>query len=230
MRSWESSRTRRGTTTGATRVRSCARPCATTRWLLCRQVRAKRLSPRRCCTNFSSGARPGCASSPTTASGYAASMREPVMELRMLVVVAPEHHELLGGRGPALVRCCCGGDTSASPSAGMTATASTTTSAGDGQRRKGGAFDPVVAECASASKARRRPPHRLRAVLATPCRRRTTLLGSFEAWRPPLGYRSMGTASCRAFRRGSDSPVFFSCARVRTVCLSRLLAVKITSV
>ena len=149
MRSWEFSRTRRGTTTGATRVRSCARPCATTRWLLCRQVRAKRLSPRRCCTNFSSGARPGCASSPTTASGYAASMREPVMELRMLVVVAPEHHELLGGRGPALVRCCCGGDTSASPSAGMTATASTTTSAGDGQRRKGGAFDPVVAECAA---------------------------------------------------------------------------------
>ena len=76
-------------------------------------------------------------------------MHEPVMELRMLVVVAPEHHEVLGGRGPALVRCCCDGDASASPSAGMTATASTFFTAGDGQRRKGGAFDPVVAECTS---------------------------------------------------------------------------------
>jgi hypothetical protein len=75
---------------------------------------------------------------------------EPAMELRILIVVASEHEEVLGGRSPALVRRSVRGK----PSAGMSATASTTTSAGTtagdvGQRRKGGAFDPVVAVCAA---------------------------------------------------------------------------------
>ena len=53
------------------------------------------------------------------------------MELRILIVVAPEHEEVLGGRVPALVRR----SVRRRPSAGMSATASTTSSAGDGENR-----------------------------------------------------------------------------------------------
>jgi hypothetical protein len=53
------------------------------------------------------------------------------MELRILIVVAPEQEEVLGGRVPALVRR----SVRRRPSAGMSATASTTSSAGDGENR-----------------------------------------------------------------------------------------------
>ena len=54
------------------------------------------------------------------------------MLLRILVFVAPEHEEVLGGRRPALVRrSMLRRRAPAGPSAGMTATASTTTSAGE---------------------------------------------------------------------------------------------------
>ena len=57
---------------------------------------------------------------------------EPELLLRILVFVAPEHEEVLGGRRPALVRrSMLRRRAPAGPSAGMTATASTTTSAGE---------------------------------------------------------------------------------------------------
>ena len=78
----------------------------------------------------------------------------------MLVVVAPEHHEVLGGRGSALVRCCCVGDASASPSAGMTATASNFLYCRRWAAAERGRLRPSRrgVHCLSASKARRRRP------------------------------------------------------------------------